>query len=180
MSVGLNHLGKRICIIGPSNSGKSTLAVSLAQKNGGVVCHLDQLAHKENTNWERRPEKDFLDDHDRVIQGDRWIIEGNYSLCMPQRLARATAVIWLDPPLLGCLWRYIKRSFQNDALRAGNLEGAQGQFSLGLVKYTFVNYPQNKKKYAEFTENCEKPVIKIHSFAELNKKYKDWGLVIAD
>jgi Cytidylate kinase len=39
----LPDLGERICILGPSNSGKSTLAEAIARKRGLQAVHSDQL-----------------------------------------------------------------------------------------------------------------------------------------
>ncbi len=178
MKTELSDLGTRICIIGPSNSGKSTLADRLADKVGGQVCHLDQLAHKPHTNWERRPEEDFISDHNIFIRQDVWVIDGNYSICMPQRFERSTAVIWLDLPLIGFLWRYIARSVKNDPNRIGNLSGAKGQFSFGLIKYTFFRYPKNRKTYENLLSGYKNTFIRIGSMKELNKCYADWGLKI--
>jgi adenylate kinase family enzyme len=176
----IKNLGCRICIIGPSSSGKSTLARLLSQKIGGKICHLDQIAHQENSSWVRRPKDDFISDHDAFIANDAWVVDGNYSICMPQRFAGSTAVIWLDPPLWGFLWRYIKRSLQNDPDRAGNLAGAKRQFSFDLIKYTFFNYPKSKKKYAGLLENYSKPIVRIRSMKDLNKHYVDWGIGFQD
>ena len=77
---------------------------------------------------------------------------------------------------MGFLWRYIKRSIKNDPSREGNLSGAGRQFSWGLVKYTFFNYPKNKVKYNQLLETYKKPIIKIRSMKDLNKKYKEWGI----
>lgn len=176
MTEALQKIGTRICIIGRSSSGKSTLAVKLGEKLGIKVFHLDTIAHKENSHWERRPEKDFVSDHDDLIKLDCWVMEGNYSACMPQRFARSTAVIWLDPPFVGFLWRYIKRCLQNDPSRAGNLKGAQRQFSWWLIRFTLFGYPKNKVKYNKLLEDYNKPFIKIKSIKELNRHYEEWGI----
>lgn len=47
--IDIDALGPRICIIGPSSSGKSTLATLIGQKTNRKVVHLDQLAHEPNT-----------------------------------------------------------------------------------------------------------------------------------
>lgn len=49
----LNQLGNQICILGCSGSGKSTLAQHLGAELNIQVTHLDSLAHKANTHWER-------------------------------------------------------------------------------------------------------------------------------
>ena len=45
----LDDLGPRICIMGPSNSGKSTLADAIARACDLPVVHLDQLHHLPGT-----------------------------------------------------------------------------------------------------------------------------------
>lgn len=172
----LSDLGKRICVIGPSNSGKSTLAERLAAKIDASAVHLDQLAHMPGTNWKRRPDEDFVVDHDRAIAEKAWVIDGNYSVCMPQRFARATSVIWLDLPLGGFLYRYILRSIRGASNRPGHLQGARGEFNWGLIKYTFFNYPKNRKKYDILLSKIDAPVIRIKSMKDLNHFYTDWGL----
>lgn len=170
-------IGTRICITGPSNSGKSTLNHALATKLGVMPTHLDQLAHIPNTAWIRRDDKDFVADHDRIIAQDSWVIDGNYSVSMEKRLARASAVIWLDPSLLGCMWRYFRRCRQEQSARFGGLDGAQHEFSFDLIHYTLTRYPKNRAKYARFLKACSDiPVLKIASFKDLNALYAFWAL----
>jgi len=161
----LHHLGTRIAIIGPSSSGKSTLAERLGAAINVPVCHLDQIAHRHGSQWERVPHDEFLATHDDVIGQDRWVIEGNYSICMPARFDRATAVIWLDPPLTGCVWRYIKRTWHGDTHRIGHLPGAKDRFNPMLIKYTLQNYPKNRHKYRSILENY--PQAKQLTFKKL-------------
>ena len=51
----LDDLGPRIIILGPSNSGKSTLAEAIARARGLEAIHLDQLHHQPGTDWVQRP-----------------------------------------------------------------------------------------------------------------------------
>lgn len=167
----------RICVIGPSNSGKSTLANWLGKKLDLKITHLDQLAYAPNTDWKRRPKEDFRADHDKMIQEERWVMDGNYRETMPQRLDRATSVIWLDPPLAGCILRYILRSIRNDPQRAGRLAGTRKEFSFFLIKYTLINYPENKKKYEELLkQRPELPVMRLRSMRKVRELLKmDWS-----
>ena len=52
----IDDLGPRVCIMGPSNSGKSTLAEAIARARGLPAIHLDQLYHLPDTDWQPRPE----------------------------------------------------------------------------------------------------------------------------
>jgi hypothetical protein len=104
-NVQLAELGERICILGPSNSGKSTLAQAIARKRRLAVVHLDLLYHLPDTDWEVRPTDEFVALHNAAITGERWVIDGNYSMCMPQRFLRATGLILLDVSIPVSLFR---------------------------------------------------------------------------
>lgn len=167
----MKELGKRICVIGPSNSGKSTLAQELGRLLGLPAFHLDRIAHKPYSNWERVPDKEFIRLHDEIVVGDDWVIDGNYSIAMPQRFARADTVIWLDPPLFGCIVRYGMRSFIGERARPGGLEGAKREFGLSLIKYTLFHYPRNKRKYKDLL--AQFPHLKIYCFNRMIKAERD-------
>ncbi|HEY8189848.1 MAG TPA: hypothetical protein VIF12_04135 [Micavibrio sp.] len=173
----MNGFGNRICIIGPSSSGKSTLAQALSV-NLRIPCHhLDQIAHIAGTNWQRRCDDDLVYDHNQIIATENWIIDGNYSVCMPERLARATSVIWLDPSLTGCLFRYLKRCLRNNPRRPGRIDAAKKEFSLKLIRYTLVHYPRNRKKYKALLEFYPSAsLFMIKSMRDLKKFYKSRGL----
>lgn len=67
----LDELGPRICILGPSNSGKSTLAAAIARHRGLPAIHLDQLHHLPGSAWVPRPWPAFAALHDAALAGDR-------------------------------------------------------------------------------------------------------------
>src|SRR5476649_832584 len=123
----LDQLGNRICIIGCSNSGKSTLADSLSKKLNIPAYHLDQYAHLENSKWQRQSDEILIENHNNIIKQDAWIIDGNYSVCMAPRLDLATSVIWIDPSVYSSIVRYLFRSIKNDPNRPGRLVGAKNE-----------------------------------------------------
>lgn len=173
----LKHLGTRICIIGPSSGGKSTLAKALGEKLQIEVCHLDQLAHLPGTDWKPRARDLFRKDHNRFLsENDAWIMEGNYSFLMQERLAAATAVIWLDFKVTGSVLRYVIRSFKNSDSRPGNLEGATRQFSWSLIRYIMFRAPKNRGKYRELIANSNVRLLYLNSFRELKDYYRFWKL----
>lgn len=175
--VQLKDLGHRICIIGPSSGGKSTLALALSKKLNIEVCHLDQLAHIPYTDWQPRDRKLLEADHNLFLELHKtWIIEGNYSFLMPERFARATSVIWLDFDLWGSLRRYIWRSFQGVDARPGNLEGATQQFSWEHLHYMTFLAPQKRANYQNLLQKSDVTTLRLHSFQELKKYYAFWDL----
>jgi adenylate kinase family enzyme len=172
----LHELGQRICVIGPSNSGKSTLATKLGEKLNIPICHLDQLAHIPGTNWIPRDKREFKADQDAFLEKESWIIEGNYSFCMPQRFAKASSLIWIDPSFWGCCFRYLLRCLKNDPNRPGRLKDATSDFSFEMIHLIVFKYPQIRRRHQAILSSYSFPVIYIHSMKELNQYYKRWGL----
>ena len=95
--IALDKIGKRTRILGCSNRDKLTLADALAKKLNSAAYHLDQLAHIENLKWVRHSDEILIEKHNAIIKQDTWIIDGNYSAFINERLVLATFVIWLDP-----------------------------------------------------------------------------------
>ena len=171
----LSDFGDRICILGPSNSGKSTLANAIARKRGLETVHLDQLFHLPNTDWEQRPRNEFIALHDAAIAGERWVMHGNYSFCMSQRLRRATGLILLDISTASSLLRYFRRTlFEKD--RLGALEGGRDSVKWDMIHHIAVTTPRNRKKYQSMFEELDLPKLQLTSVRAIKQCFLAWGL----
>ena len=157
LSMNLDTLGPRICILGPSNSGKSTLADAIAAKQGLEPIHLDRLYHLPHTDWQPRPAGEFLTLHDAAIAGERWVMDGNYSSCLPQRLARATGLILLDLSTPLSLWLRAPDLVRRD--RRGALDGGRDSVKWSMIRHIVVATPPNRKRYAQLYARCELPKV---------------------
>jgi adenylate kinase family enzyme len=172
----LHSLGERIVILGPSNAGKSTLALSLSRKLDIPAVHLDRLHHLPHTDWQPRPEAEFAALHDAAILHERWIMEGNYTRLMPQRLARATGAILITSHPWRRFLRYLKRTLVNRADRAGHLEGAQDSLKWEMVHWILVKTRNSGARYAEILDATNLPVVRCSTAAALNALYDHWEL----
>ncbi|SMH62745.1 P-loop NTPase family protein [Azospirillum agricola] len=171
----LDELGPRLCILGPSNSGKSTLAVAIGRARGLPPVHLDQLYHRPNTDWQPRPVEEFVALHDAAIAGAGWVMDGNYSRCLPQRLERATGVIMLNVSTPTSLFRYLRRSwFERD--RRGGLEGARDSVKWGMIRHITVITPGNRRRNRETFDHIVLPKIRLETARDLVRFYRSEGL----
>jgi len=171
----LDRFGRRIMICGPSNSGKSTLAVAIGRKLGLPVVHLDRLHHLPNSDWVKRPYDEFARLHDAAIAGDAWVMEGNYSSLFPQRIERATGIILLGDNRWANLRRYVVRTlFQRH--RAGDLEGNADSIKWLMVRWILFNSQRSVRRYRELLPRAGRPYVERRNMAELNRLYAAWGL----
>lgn len=175
MPLKLDDLGPRICVVGPSNSGKSTLANAIARARGLPPIHLDRLHHAPHTAWQPRPEAEFIKLHDAAIGGERWVMDGNYSRCFPQRLARATGVILLDLPTIISLARYLRRCLFAHK-RIGGLEGAHDRVTWTMIRHIALVSPASRRRYRTLFETIELPKISLPTPRALGDFYRTQGL----
>jgi adenylate kinase family enzyme len=161
--------------MGISNSGKSTLAIAIARARGLAPIHLDQLYHLPNTDWQPRPVEDFIALHDAALAGENWVMEGNYSRCMPQRLARATGVILLDSPIPVSLLRYLRRSWFERG-RLGALEGNRDSVKWLMIRHIAITARKNHRRYEGTLDHISLPQIRLSTAREIARFYKSEGL----
>lgn len=167
----IDDLGPRICIMGPSNSGKSTLAVAIGRDHGHTPIHLDLLYHRQNTDWEPRPYEEFKALHDDAILGDSWAMDGNYSRLLPQRLARATGIILLDTSTVTSLLRYFRRSwFERN--RLGSLQGGEDSVKWDMIRHIVFTTPENRRRYQEMFDRISLPKVSLATSRELAQFYR--------
>ena len=171
----LEHLGPRICILGPSNSGKSTLADAISRKQDLPAIHLDQLFHQPHSNWVPRSEAEFTELHQAAIAQDKWVMDGNYTRHLTPRLERATGFIVLEVSTATSLLRYFRRTwFERD--RSGALEGGKDSVKWQMIRHITIATPPNRRKYLKIFEENTLPKVRLDSPRELKRFYQAEGL----
>ena len=156
----MNMLGRRISVVGCSGAGKTTLSRHLAQRLGCRHVELDALYHQPD--WQPLSTSRFQHAVAQALQGDAWVVEGNYSAVRPQILAQADTVIWLDLPrasvMRQLLWRTLKRLLTRQVLWNGNRERWYNLFSTkperSILLWAWTRHALYQQRYAEEMRNA--------------------------
>lgn len=134
---------KRVAIIGAGGAGKSTLATALGERTGLPVIHLDVLFWRQG--WVGTPKDEWHVIHGGLLEGDRWIIDGNYGGEMEPRIAAADTVIFLDLPRLVCVWGAIHRQWRwRHGGRPDAAPGLRERIDLAFLWWIF-RYPERSR-----------------------------------
>ena len=165
---------RRILIIGNAGAGKTTFAGKLAEKTGLPLVHLDKIYWYGN--WEHLSREEFDKALQTELEKEAWIIDGNYSRTLPQRLEYAQQVFYFDLPTAVCFWGSIKRVILNYGKcrpdMGGNCrEGFDwGQWDLYRSILRFNR--KHRARYYELLENKENVVI-FRSRRQVKKYLKE-------
>jgi adenylate kinase family enzyme len=125
---------QRVMIIGPCGAGKSTLAFALSERLSLPLFHMDKLAWKPG--WVDRSNDELRRILHPLVNGERWLIEGNYGSTLPDRLPYADTVIYLDYPVRLCLARLVRRLWHyRGRTRPDMTEGCPERLNLGFLWY---------------------------------------------
>jgi len=164
---------RKILIIGTSGCGKTTLGKMLSKRFHLPHIDLDEIHWLPD--WIERDKEDFREQVKKVLQeNSEWILSGNYSRVADLTWPSADLIIWLDYPLATLLYRVIKRTIQNVALRRkccnGNQETLPGLFSRKSIAWWVLStYRRRKRTYRTFFEKENNPekCVRICSNKEL-------------
>lgn len=100
---------KRVAILGRGGAGKSALAQRLSYALDLPVIELDSIFWQPDL----RPTADWPEIERKLIERDRWIIDGDlgpYDTGLERRLSAADTIVVLDFPLWRCVWQALRRS----------------------------------------------------------------------
>lgn len=162
----------KIIVIGSSGSGKSTLSRELSHILEIPVYHLDKLFWKPN--WVMITKDEQFKIQNSLLDENEWIIDGNYTGILEERLLSADTIIFLNLPRRICYYRVFKRLLKNfGKTRIDMGKDCKERINLTFLKYIW-NYPKYRKPFLlkkfRKLEN-EKKIFVLNSKKEI-KEFK--------
>ena len=135
---------QRVLLLGSPGLGKSTFARKLAKKTALPIIYLDRYFNDSSLGFEHDIDAWEAMVHARM-QERAWIMDGNYSSTITERIVRADTVILFDYPWRQAMLGILRRRFEyHSKNRIDMPDGWRERFSWDFTKYVW-NY---HKKYA--------------------------------
>jgi adenylate kinase family enzyme len=163
---------RRISVVGTIGSGKTTFARKSAELLEVPHVELDAL-HWE-PNWVEAPNDLFRERVKHSLQGDAWVVDGNYHQVRDIVWSRADTVVWLDYPFRTIIGRLARRTLRriltHEKLWNGNQEHVRGLLTRDSVfLWALRTYRRRRKQYPILLsrpENLHLRVVRLRSHRE--------------
>lgn len=154
---------KRVVVIGSGGAGKSTFSRRLGGITGIEVIHLDGLYWRPN--WEKTPVDEWERTVAGLVEGESWIMDGNFGGTRKMRIAAADTVIFLDVPRLRCIYRVLKRALKfRSKSRPDMASGCNEKIDAEFIGWIW-NYPSRARSriFSEVEQFPEKDFVILKS-----------------
>lgn len=116
----MNGPQKRIHIIGPAGSGKTTLARRLAATLNAPCYELDDIGYESHA---KRSLELRLKDVRQIVSQPAWVSEGGFIWWVDDLLRGADIIVWLDLHWILCYRRIVLRHIRADIARNNSHPG---------------------------------------------------------
>ncbi len=158
----------RISIVGGPGSGKSTLCNILSRELGLPAIHLDAINF--NKNWVEVDKSK----RDKIIsmksKEEKWIIDGNYTKTLKERLYKSDFIIWLDYSTFMHLKGVIKRYLKIRNSEKPEIPGCKERLRFSFIKFVVMYNKSKRNVIVEYLKDIPKDKVMVF------KKQKDLNM----
>jgi len=155
-----NQIPVRINVIGTSGSGKTTFGRNLAESLSLPFLEMDAIFW--GPDWTFPEDKELFSKLASALEGENWVLDGNYTRTIPIKWANIDIIIWLDFSFPRTLYQAVTRAFTRILTReelwpgTGNREMPGKLFSRdSIVLWTIKTFQRNRKKFTAYMESDE-------------------------
>ena len=140
-------------VVGTTGTGKTTFARALAGRLHVPHIELDAL-HWE-PGWVEADLAVFRLRVEHALQGDGWVVDGNYNKVRDMVWSRADTLVWLDYPMPLILWRLfwrtLRRAVTREELWNTNRESIRNAFFTrqSLFVWAFTSRRGLRERYSQ-------------------------------
>ncbi len=155
---------QRISVVGTIGAGKTTFARKTSKLLDAPHIELDAL-HWE-PNWIEAPNDLFRERVKQSLQGESWVVDGNYHQVRDIVWGQADTVVWLDYPFRTIIARLAKRTLRrirtHEQLWNGNQEHIRGLFTRDSVfLWAIRSYRRRRRQYPILLSRPENSHLKV-------------------
>ena len=166
---------RRISVVGTIGSGKTTFAHKTSKLL--QVPHIELDALHWEPNWTEAPNDLFRERVKQSLEGDSWVVDGNYHQVRDIVWGHADTVVWLDYPFRTIITRLTRRTlrriFTHEKLWNGNQEHIRGLFTRDSVfLWAIRTYQKRRRQYPILLngpENSHLTVVRLRSPSEATR-----------
>lgn len=169
--------GRRISVVGTSGSGKTTTASQIARRLG--IRHVELDALRWGPDWTPAPLEPFRACVAEALEGEAWVVDGNYSKVRDIVWRRADTVVWLDYALPVVMWQLVRRTVRRSVCRkvlwGGNRESLRKAFLSrdSILLWALQTYGRRRREYPALLaqpEHAHLTAVRLRSPRET----RDW------
>ncbi|MGF1694371.1 AAA family ATPase [Vibrio lamellibrachiae] len=150
---------KRINVIGTSGSGKSTFSRSLARELNYPHLEMDAMFWKPN--WQESSDDEFFTKLSESLDGDYWVLDGNYNRTAEIKWSKVDTIIWVDYSFSRTVYQAMKRALirsltkQELWSKTGNVESFRKSFLSkdSVILWTLKTYKKNRFRYTKLLKD---------------------------
>lgn len=169
-------IGRRICVVGTSGSGKTYVARELARRLGLTYICNDAIIWRAD--WQPSPPEERLRALDRATREQGWTFDGNLGTDPQDQLVlgRCDSIVWLDLPRWQ-VWsqvtlRTLRGVITREPLWHGNVESWRILFSRdSIVWWSIKTYGLRRRQYSALfasPANSGRALVRLRSRREVN------------
>jgi adenylate kinase family enzyme len=161
---------QRVLVVGSGGSGKSTLSKRLGSVLGLPVIHLDSLYWSPG--WIEPDKVQWAETVRTVISQRAWILDGNYSGTLAERIEACDTVVFLDVSRFVCLWRVLKRlAMHRGKTRPDMPEGCLERFDIAFLLWIWNYRNRSRRKVVALlqTYRTTKSVIHLRTRSDVER-----------